>query len=488
MPLIPTLRRLSAPLFGMLLLVPATAMGIHPTCKRSLIAHDPALVARYERYLADTLQSLERMRHPVTGLVADRILVTQGERVGVEIENSNTSPSNIALDLLVQLGRLAPEADPAPSLRNLEAALSSIEALPYHRETGLFFSWYSTGPERAVAVRDVSSIDNVHLALALWTLARQATVPGLARRAGILFSRMDFSIYHDPITGLMGGNLRFGDGRWTLEAYRFANLGSEARSIYALVPALGLMRSRMAPGLASRAVTALKAEVAHGILRTWDGGAFQLLLPQVLLNEDRYSERLPLSFERYSRHVIAEGLGAGSPVPAAHSACSFGVDCDPAFSGVPAYHGKAGSPSLVSSGHAELGQPEYRRLWDLVFTPHAAVLAAIGDPVSQGRALGAAEAIVGPGGVPLYVPGLGFMDGLHVGGDYRGRVVPVQLSLDQGMIALALEQILSADGLGPSGRALAGDPRASGRLRRYYALIDQKIAGAESDALKAPAR
>ncbi len=76
----------------------------------------------------------------------------------------------------------------------------------------------------------------------------------------------------------------------------------------------------------------------------------------------------------------------------------------------------------------------------------------------------------------LYVPGFGFLDGYHVKGRYAGQVGPVQISLDQGMISLALVQMRAKDGLSPSGRALMHNSAVQARLGQYYDLVDQKLA------------
>ena len=67
------------------------------------------------------------------------------------------------------------------------------------------------------------------------------------------------------------------------------------------------------------------------------------------------------------------------------------------------------------------------------------------------------------------------MDGYHVKGPYKGQVVPVQISLNQGMIEMALSQMLSADGLSSSSRALMNNPIVNARLRFFYHLLDQKL-------------
>lgn len=116
------------------------------------------------------------------------------------------------------------------------------------------------------------------------------------------------------------------------------------------------------------------------LLRLWDGGAFQRLLPQLLLNEPVYSSALASTSRNYSDYLIAEGRRLGTPGLSFHSASRYGYDNNGAFTQVPAYEGKAGSPDLVSTDHVDINNPKQRALWNQVMTPHAAFLAATNDP------------------------------------------------------------------------------------------------------------
>ncbi len=481
----------SAWVFPSATVVSAQAAGFPAFCLKNLrtieeagAGSEKADPPRFAAYRKDTEESLDRMRNPATGLVRDKILVADG--IGgpttAKILNPNTSATNIGLDLLNQLAALENPETAKLARKNLGLVLTSLEAMKFHRESGLFFSWYSTEKGLRAVVKDVSSVDNVHLALALWTIRK--TLPGtaLARRAGKLFERMDFSVFFDAPESLLWGNLKYAGGKWTPEAYHFSNFGSEARTIYALAAGLGLIKKSSDPAFAEKAIAALTmesyvwrdGEKLRPILRTWDGGAFQLLLPKLLLNEEVYSEELAKGFANYADYVLSEGERLHYPVPAAFSASNFGIDGSMRFGEVPSYVGRSGSLDLVSTAHVEAKNPEDRALWSSCFTPHAAILASTAAPGKFAETLRKMETL-GQGGERLYVPGYGFMDGYHVTGPYAGKVVPVVLSLDQGMIALSLAQVKAADGFGPSGRALWNDPIVRERLRAFYRLVDEKL-------------
>lgn len=373
------------------------------------------------------------------------------------------------MDLLNELGR------PDQSPERIDRTISTLEKLPHHEETGLFYSWYST-ENGAPRDRSVSSIDNAHLALALWTLSKSAPNSNLKARAVDLFERMNFEVFYDRSNNLFGGNLLHKDGKWELESYRFGNFGSEARSLYALAWSLDLTKGKIDKNFPEKALRSLDAELTpdSGVLRTWDGGAFQLLLPRLLLGEETLSPTLRRSFSNYAEYILRDAQERNLPVPAAHSASSYGVDGSPDFSSVPAYVGKAGSPALVASKHRDVNAPEHRALWDSVYTPHAAFLAAGARPELLGNVLAQTESIQSSSG-NLYVAGLGFMDGYHVSGPYKGQVVPVLLSLDQGMIALTLSQLRNQNGVTPSSRALQADPAVMMKLQEFYRQVDRAL-------------
>jgi hypothetical protein len=393
------------------------------------------------------------MRNNETGLIKDAVTV---ENVS---HHDPTSPTNIGLDLMVQL-----EALKYPSLKekaeaNIKKIMKTITKLDFHQESGLFLNRYSTD-KKVVTEHSVSAVDNINLAMALWVMGQTAANLETKEMAKGLFSRMNFSYLYDEKTGLFYGGAYLKDGKWKLEEWKYSDFGSEARSLYGMGYALGIIKDK---DFMKKAVANLHAEMHGPMLKLWDGGAFQLLLPRLFVNEEKYSQKLKESFLAYSKYVLKEGEKNGYATPASFSA-SQGCEC---------YNGKSGSPDLVSSKNNDINQKDQREKWDQVFTPHAAILAAASIPEDFVSVLKAAESL-GKNG-PLYRPGLGWLDGYTLKGKNEGMVVPVFLSLDQAMIALSLSQILSKDGMTVANRASFENPEIKKRLHEFYLEVDVKI-------------
>jgi hypothetical protein len=444
---------------------------------------DRAQTAQYDRYLEGTLASLDRMRMP-NGLIVDKVQAIPGEngRIRYETLNANTSPTNMGLDLLIQLELLRDPARNRQAAANLLRMIGTLEKMQRHPETGLYYSWYEAENAQPKQ-RNVSSVDNIHLALALWAASKSAPDEESRRRAERLFQKMDFSAFLDEKTGLIGGNLQFqmkdGKETWFREPWNYSNFGAESRSIYGLTHALGLMRKKGSEAVLEKSPKNIRVEVARTpdgeILRTWDGGAFQLLLPRLLIREDQYSPSMQKFFRNYADHVLAQRERESIPLPASYSACNFGVDDEPErFSGVPSYVGKAGSPALVSADHQEFRGESHRKDWDRVVTPHAIFLAAATNPGAFSNSLSKAEKLGSQD--RLYEPEVGWMDGIHVRQEHRGKVIPVQLSLDQSMIALSLLEMKSSDNRTSPSRLLESDPQVRSRLGQYYSAMEPRLA------------
>ena len=282
---------------------------------------------------------------------------------------------------------------------------------------------------------------------------------------------MNFQVYYDSESGLIGGNLKFANSQWTREAYNFSNFGSEARLLYSVGWALGLFPDeRDSETFLPKAAAALKVELMNSsqgdLLKLWDGSAFQLYFPKMFVAEENYSPELAAIYKAHLNYMIAEGQRRRLQVPAAHSAGRSSKED---------YKDKSGNRELVSSDNRDLQHTAMGAVWDDTFHPYVLFMALTADPTQTQAALAGARSIQS-GSDPLYSPALGWMDGLHVSGPSQGLVVPAQLSLNQGMIALAILQMQSRDGMGLSARKLFQNANARRRLQEFYDLFAAKLA------------
>lgn len=430
----------------------------------------------YDRYLLASYHGLECLRQS-SGLIADTASVTAESpnkklpECPVQIVTEPTSPTNIALDLLVQreMIQYADANLKKLAAHNIDLILGALQHLDYHHDSGLFFNQYDP-TNLSVSNFYVSSIDNLHLAYALWVLSVTYEEASYKEKAKNLFQRMHFSVFYDPHDGLMRGGLRdTTSGAWVPEVWKYQYFGSESRSLYSLGWVLGLIDD---PKFLDKAFQAFEQEVFlwkdstenRRMLALWDGGAFQLLLPSLLVQERTLSKQLKEMFGNYADFVLSEEQRLNYPVPAAFSACRF----------ADYYNGEAGSPFLVSHLNKEITVPALKDSWDQVYTPHAAFLAATSKPDVFAEKFIKAENLISPQG-KLYRDAVGWMDGLYVKGEQVGQVVPDVLSLDQTMSALAILQILSPDGLLTGQRALASDPNTNKRMVDYYERVDHML-------------
>jgi hypothetical protein len=387
----------------------------------------------YEQYFKDTYQCLEKMRDPETGLLRDSV------SADLKTIHDPTSPTNIALDLLIQL-----EAGTPAASKTVGKILKTLNRLPYHIGSGLFYNRYSTDGKR-VTEAYLSAVDNIHLAYALWVV-NQVRPNEVAAN---LLKRFEFSYLYDSRTGLYHGGAFFKNGAWKLEDWKYDYFGSEGRSLYSLSYALGLNND---PRIIDKIKRSMTVEIKNEDLRVWDGGAFQLLLPSLLVNETS----LKNFFVKYATDAIKNGEKKNYAVPANFSASQVSLT---------EYNGKAGTIKLVSSTNADLLNLALYKNWESVFTPHAAFLAATVMPEAYEPLLLKAQSL------GLYKKGLGWFDGYHVKGDRKGEIVPVYLALDQAMIALSAAKIISRDGMLTGARLIRSQAIKDSKIKYFYTQL-----------------
>ena len=273
---------------------------------------------QYEKYLKATLHSMDAMRG-ANGLIADKakVIHKKDDNDQLLILNPNTSMTNIALDLIIQAELAQSDQNAKEALLKINHILETLKKLSYHPASGLFFSWYSTNDSNIAISKNISSIDNLHIALALFTLKETTHNDDIKTKASDLFKRMDFSMFYDSQTGLLFGNFIYQNNQWVSEPYHYRHIGSEARILYPVGWSLGLFKKLYGKmDFYELALSKMYIEFfgwehqgqKRPIMKTWDGGAFQLLLPQLLINEDSYSQTLSDSFKTYAEFIIEKGI------------------------------------------------------------------------------------------------------------------------------------------------------------------------------------
>ncbi|HXH31886.1 MAG TPA: hypothetical protein VNJ01_13840 [Bacteriovoracaceae bacterium] len=412
-----------------------------------IISSAICFASAYQNYFKDTYQCLEAMRNKTTGLLRDSVTAD------LKTLHDPTSPSNIALDLLVQVESNHFQDFAGLGKSNINNILETLKGLPFHIESGLFYNRYSSDG-KTVKEWYLSAVDNIHLAYALWVISKVHDEKAKRLTAESLFKRFHFNFLYDSETGLFHGGAYLKNGQWMVEKWSYDYWGSEGRSLYGLSYALGLNKD---PRFIEKFKLSMMIEVKDGSLMLWDGGAFQLLLPDLLISETHYSPSLKAYFLKYAKEAIELGAKRKYPVPANHSAGQVSLT---------EYNGKAGSKELVSSMNADFKDPILFMKWDNVFTPHAAFLAATVNANAYENFLQTAEGL--GKNKKLYLEGLGWLDGFHLRGEEQGEVVPVFLALDQAIIALATAKILSKDGQLTGAKLLNENWPENYLLQKFY--------------------
>lgn len=454
----------------------SVALAAGPSC----VQFYRGIPQNVQTYLVDTINSLEHMRGKTT-LVRDTMWVQSA--TSVKPLNEFTSGTNIAVDILMNTELMNYSQHAGKANINLTQVLSSLKEMERH-SSGLFFSWYSAENIKIIGSRNLSSIDNLHLAISLWTVAEKYPQQAIGMMARELFQQMDFSMFVEPATGLVGGNFTYFKGVWNRDAYNFSYLGSETRILYTAGWALGLFkdyanRSDLIENGIKNLISETRSSAEGQLLRLWDGSAFQMYFPKMFIGEESFSPVFKKMYHATAAHMISEGQRRGLTVPAAHSPGVTKIVELANGDAVAIYTDKAGNKDLVSAFNQDLHSPYYEANWDMTFTPYALFMAATTAPDYFLPILKQIQTL-NHNGRPMYLDQMGWMDGMSLAKDSADAIVPAQIAVNQGMVALSLLQMSAADGLSASGRALQKNWAVQKKLKYLYQLIDQKIISRES--------
>lgn len=413
-------------------------------------------------YLAVTYQALECLRAP-TGLLKDRAFfqaANANEECSLSTpKHAETSPTNIALDLILQMDLLKNPIYQERAAENLKRVLTTLSTMPFHAASGLFFNRYDQDNPQTVAQSYVSTVDNMHLYLALWTLSQE---PFHNAVASALVRRMNFKSLVEESTGLLFGGLEYANDTWKPVGWTYRHMGSEARIGYFLGHVLDLFPTEMSPK--NWIVEKIRLHENKEQLVLWDGGAFQLLLPELLVSESFYSAQFRTYFANYLDYIYFEQKRRNLLSPAAHSASQILVEGD-------AYNGFSGSRALVSRLNANLLDVGIAAHWEEIMSPHALFLAGLADWPRVLRSLVKLEQHFDLTQVPFYNQKLGWFDGVYVEGPQRGRIVPAILALDDLMIALVSVRILAEEKQLATALAISKNPKLRRKAESFFRMF-----------------
>jgi hypothetical protein len=465
-------------------------------CPYTDLTPTPKSLSVYDRYLHDSVEGLNKMRGS-NGLLWDEAEVVSGQPATLKPVNTKTSPTNIGLDLVVQ-SEIAKNntADGIQARKNLAQVIDTLsdENLPKYQGKNhsiLFYDWYDTsGNHVDEKDKNVSTVDNINLAIAIWTVAQRFPNEKFGKAAQALFDRIDFSPFDVPKLAQAAGNLKYDETTktWAQEIpkdktdpWTYGDFGSEARSIYTAGYALGLFKNEANnPQFLHRAIDSLQMELRPSpygnITHNWDGAIFQRGLPNLFMNEDAYSTSQSESDNAIGPFAMDLGKKLGHVIPGTHIYYPAAFSASP--TGVKTYNGQEGITELVTTANKSICNPKIAGKSQSVFTTHAAlILASLSDPDKFAPVFEALENY-SDGKNRMYNSGIGFSDGVYVQGDMdhkEGQVVNVVDSLDKGMEATAIIRLMDRCTNGASAEAFASNPKVRKLLEEAYAEVDRKF-------------
>ncbi len=409
-------------------------------------------------FLGASINTMHSLICPQSGLPMDKARIVDGR---MEVVSTFTSPSNIAsaLETFVVASKSADPQERAgarAAIMKILNTLSRLDTFKYVKDgveinSGLFFSWYRAGEEKPSASdKYVPTFDNMNLTVALKIIVEAYKDDrSVSRLASDIMSKQDYS----PV---IGANNFLAIGLTTegkVVNNNIAIFGNEARSAITILGAMGMLR-KDGLDIKVQPPVIIEYELQSGevipILATWDGSAFQMLVPNALLAEDANmadgsESNMKILLGNYQRAVEDVGkrrhiLGEGANVAASYSACQTGE-------GAHDYSGIQGN--IVFAQNPEAVREQTRR--ESHIPVYSLFLNGTVDPkftVSQLLALkraGMADA--------LYSQTTGFVNSFAAldyapTGDRAVPVIPMKLSLDEGCTAISLAKILDPENMG----------------------------------------
>ena len=387
----------------------------------------------------------------------------------------------------------------------LGRTLTTLGRMERDGASGQFYNWYDARdgaelttwpPTGKPLVPILSSVDNGWLATGLRVV--RGAVPELARRAGALYDSMDFGVYYRPDVNRIAFHIAPSTGE---SPCCYDTVVSESR----IASYLGIANGQLPPEEYFGTWRALPATCDYAYQETkpsgptreylgqtvfdgsyryagmritpsWGGSAFEDLMPDLFVPEERWAPRSwgsnhPNTVRAQIHHGMVEaGYGYWGFSPSNNPAggySAYGVDAvGSAPTGYPSDNGN----TLVDHGFAGCPDrpaqpdPAPSDYTDGVVTPHASFLSLRYDRTAAMANLARLRE-----DFDAYSQ-WGFRDAVDVS---SGQVSRAYLSLDQGIIMAALGNALTHDSL----RRAFVDPRFERRIRPLIAMETFNTAG-----------
>lgn len=446
----------------------ALALGAAPAAARASASRSGDVESVLRGWFADTYRSLEAMVSPESGLPADNIAFGAGSPA----QSENTSSTNIGCWLWSTVAAAGLGViDQSEMHRRLSRAVGTIERM--RRVHGFWLNWYETHtgdvleewPGSGSPVKKLlSTVDNGWLDVGL-RVAEDAD-PLLRGRIGRMRKDVDWSFFYEPYDPAdpTAGPGHMHTGFWVdedrLTPYFYGALHSETRISGYLGMGDGTVPGRhywhmlrtlppdredqeMPPE--GRWVTrdGVRMWAGHYSYRGrkhvpgWGGSMFEALMPELFVPSAQWSPRSwglnlrnhVLGHRDHGLRDAEYGYWGFSPANVPEGGYQeYGVQ----YLGI----SNSGYCSNTDRTYVPYGdpRPDPSAYTNGVVTPHAAVLAMMMAPKEALTNLRKLER-----DFAVYEEGYGFYDSVNV---RTGTVSDRMLSLDQGMIAAALAQVL----------------------------------------------
>lgn len=355
----------------------------------------------------------------------------KGSIIGIE---AHTSPSNIA----VYLGSIVAMRDEG-IITNQQAKEFTLETLSTlngldKSDYGQPYNWYQAdegvplpcrehtviNPEgEVIQLQDcfyVSSVDNGNLIIVLEGLKSAFSEnSGILQKVTSILQPMQEG-FKDAFYDADIEAIRLGyatdlpeEGRFHYNSpYHYSNLGSEARAPIALLEAKQYLPEGSFQNLHIDYAELQAEEAEIKIFKTFDGGTFQYLLPNILLGEINITEAFATIHNSFISIMTDRGRDS---LPAAYSACSGVKD------GEEKYIGNAGLTELATT---------CTEVIDYFLTPHAIYLM---ESVNEDEFQKALHNLLSKYEA-LFIEGVGFRDSINLN---TSEISEKVLILNQGM-------------------------------------------------------